>query len=208
MQKQATRHIWTSGITNVPINDRNSRYTFFELDTKDYDKLHYVLDVYRENLETCYVHELLTGYHFFNFRAIDKEMYGRIIRLLKQLNPLCPLTVLRIIPNKWENEFRYWKKSSIIGTSRELEEFKNNLENQDINAISQKYEIVNYPYEECPQCKLSNNVKWDNALGIFYCQVCNVQTIGRIKPKINSDLPLEEQRIIADRMIRRYNTAW
>lgn len=209
MQKVPTRFIWTSGITNVPKHDRNSRYTFFELDTKDIDKLHFVLDVYRKNLGSCYVHELISGYHFYNFKQISKEEYARIIKLIKHLNPLCPLTVLRLLPNKWIGEQKYWKRSAIIGKEdRELAHFKQDLENESIGAIALRYETVRYPYEECPICKSSMSIDWNSDLEMFICSTCRIQTIGRVKPKIDPNLSLEEQRKVAEKMKRRYNETW
>lgn len=184
--KLPTTEIWTSGITNVPKHNRNARYTFFELDTKDIDKLHFVLDVYRANLKNCYVHELLSGYHFYNFQPIDKIAYGRIIQLMKFLNPLCPLTVLRIVPNKWKNESRYWNKGCIIGEpDTELLQFKQNIEQQKIAEIKANvnYEVVTYPFEECPTCRKSNNVYYDYKDMVFMCRTCNIQTVGRVKHK-------------------------
>jgi hypothetical protein len=197
MQKTPTTSIWTSGITNVPLNDRDSRYTFFELDTKDIDKLHFVLDVYRENLETCYVHELISGYHFFNLIPIEKERYYRIIKLMKFLNPLCPLTVLRLTPNKWRNEESYWNKGTIIGQSDELIKLRFAIETQNIAYLKERYEVVRYPFEECPKCKKSININWSYELGCFMCRTCNKQTIGRVK-----------QRNPEDRIIDRRKYSW
>lgn len=197
--KIPTHDIWTSGISNIPKHDRNSRYTFFELDTKDIDKVHFVLDVYRENLETCYVHELINGFHFFNLRAIEKERYNRIIRIIKFLNTECPLTVLRIIPNKWQNEKRYWNISEIIGNSKELEQFRTCIETQTLGWIKDNYEVVRYPFEECPKCRKSNSVYWSYPDNCFMCRTCNIQTIGRIKPKPTMNL---EDRIAHKRSYR------
>lgn len=181
MTKTATTEIWTSGITNIPKNDRNSRYTFFELDTKDIDKLHFVLEVYRNYLGSCYVHELISGYHFFNFKPISKNSYYEVIKKIKHLNPLCPLTVLRIIPNKWMGEERYWRKGAIIGkdNDNELLWFKSMIDSGYTMAISHKYEVVNYPFEECPTCGICNTIMWNYELGYFICVKCNLQTIGR-----------------------------
>lgn len=179
--------IWTSGVTIVPKHDIDSRYTFFELDSKNIDNLHFVLDTYRANLGSCYVHETISGYHFYNFRRISKESYYRIIKLMKHLNPLCPLTVLRIEPNKWQNEARYWRKGEIVGSinqdTYELQWFKSMLESQNIQAIKDIYEVVRYPFEECPKCRLSNNVYMDIASSSFMCRLCKVQTIGRLRQK-------------------------
>lgn len=154
MVKTATTEKWTSGITNIPKYDRNSRYTFFELDTKDIDKVHFVLDVYRANLGSCYVHELISGYHFYNFRKISRESYFAIIRKIKHLNPLCPFTTLRIIPNKWIGEKRYWKKGEIIGNyDLELMDFRYALENQCLDYIRINYETVTYPFEDCREIR-------------------------------------------------------
>ena len=190
MIKLPTTDVWTSGITNVPIGtNRNARYTFFELDTKEIEKLHFVLDVYRANLGSVYVHELLGGYHFYNFTPIDKLAYSRIINLVKFLNPFCPLTVLRIIPNKWHNEGKYWNKGHIEGNNtEELQKFRTALETGDYNYIKSKYEVVTYPFEECPKCNLSRRIMWNNEKECFMCLACNVQAIGRVKQKSQSEL--------------------
>jgi hypothetical protein len=196
MIKLPTTEVWTSGITNVPLGtNRSARYTFFELDTKDLDKLHFVLDVYRANLGSVYVHELLSGYHFYNFTPIDKVAHGRIVNIMKFLNPFCPLTVLRIIPNKWQNEGKYWSKGYVEGKdTKELEEFRTCIETGDYNSIKKKYEVVTYPFEECPKCNLSRRVMWSNTKRCFICLACNVQTIGRVKPKTEQEQRIKEYR--------------
>ena len=186
MERKPTPFIWTSGISNTPLNDRDSRYTFFEIDTKDINKLHTVTDVYREELGSVYIHELTNGFHFFNLQAISKERYWSIIKKIKHLNPECPLTVLRLIHNKWENEAKYFRKGIVLGfESPELNELKTCIENQSIAPLKGKYELVNYPYEECPTCKRSDNIvrKFDFDGFIFWCNTCNIQTIGRTKKR-------------------------
>lgn len=202
--KTATKEIWTSGITNIPKNNRDARYTFFELDTKDIDKLHFVLDVYRTNLNSVYVHELLSGYHFFNLQPIDKVAYNRIINLLKFLNPLCPLTVLRIIPNKWNGEQRYWRKGHIEGRNEaeiaELTRLRTSIENQTLYWIEDNFETVRYPYEECPNCGICNTIAYNNILEHFICTKCQTHTIGRVKPKFPPTMTLTETKRISSKI--------
>jgi len=184
-----TTDIWTSGIVNVPLDPllRDFRYTFFELDTKKIKALHEVLNVYREYLGSVYVHETINGYHFYNLSLTGKNLYGIILRKLKHLNRECPMTTLRIIPNKWQNEKKYWIKDFIeVGDSVQhsrLVNFNNWLINDHLHMITQNYQVVRYPLEECPKCKTSTSIVWNNDRKIFICTECHVQSIGRLLKK-------------------------
>lgn len=187
MEKIATLNIWSSGISNVPLGDRSSRYTFFELDTKNISSLRKVLDTFRDNLGSVYVHELIGGFHFYNLEKISKERYWKIIRGIKLMNPECPLTVLRLIPNKWEGEAKFWKKGIILGRdSPELSELKTCIESQNIAPLKNKYEIVHYPFEECPECRRSDSIRFDFNRKYFVCLRCGIQSVGRMKRRCYS----------------------
>jgi len=179
--------IWGKGITNIPLRTEDYRYTFFELDTKDLDKLREVLNVYEENGLNCYVHSLIRGYHFYNLNAIPKQDYYKIIRKIKHLNPACPLMTLRITSNKWKSEPRYWKDGAIRGiysTYNPLYYFREWIEKQRIPLIERDYEVVTYPYERCPKCPSNENAKHIEYNGkMFICKIHNIQTIGRLKKK-------------------------
>lgn len=185
MQQTATLHVWTSGIVNVPLDPKlkDSRYTLFELDNKNISQLHEVLDVYDKYLHSVYVHETLKGFHFYNLTPIDKELYGRILREIKHLNTECPMTTLRLFPNKWENEDKYWKMGAINGYSPELAKFRDWLENGKNHMITLNYQVVRYPFEECPECETwqaSKHVYWDSRFQMFMCKVHKIQTKGRL----------------------------
>lgn len=184
MQKLSTTEIWTSGIVNVPLDPklRDSRYTFFELDTKEINKVREVLEVYYIYLDSVYIHELINGFHFFNVDPIHKDLYGRILRKIKHLNPDCPMTTLRIIPNKWKNEMMYWRKASINGidTGGKLADLRHWIEGEYTHMIASRYQVVRYPFEECQMCKSSKSVYWNQESKSFMCKDCHVQTRGRL----------------------------
>jgi hypothetical protein len=149
-QKIRTTEKFTSGIVNVPLDPklRDSRYTFFELDTKSIAQLREVWQCYMDNLEAVYIHETMMGYHFYNLTPINKEKYGKILRRIKHLNPECPMTTLRIIPNKWEHELELWKKGIIIGyPNLALSRFKEYLTTGANHMIINNYQVVRYPLE-------------------------------------------------------------
>jgi hypothetical protein len=182
--RQPTENVWTSGIVNVPLNDINSRYTFFELDTKDREKLRKVISVYDYYGLACYIHSTINGYHFYNLSPVPKMFYWKIIREIKHLNPECPLITLRIIPNKWKDEKRYWNYSAVTrGMGEvELERFREWICKQRLPLIESNYKVVKYPFERCPLCDKESNAKYvifENEK--FKCQLHNIQTIGRLK---------------------------
>lgn len=191
MKKIPTMNVWTSGIVNVPLSPKlkDSRYTLFEIDTKNVNTVHKVLEIYDSYLGSVYVHETLNGFHFYNLTPIDKKLYGEIIRQIKPINPECPLTTLRLLPNKWENEARYWNKGALNGYDVKLANFRNWLENDKSHMIALNYQVVRYPFEECPLCDkeiASKYVIWNNRRKIFICSVHNVQTIGRLRKRKKS----------------------
>ena len=181
----STKDVWTSGIVNVPLEPAlaNSRYTFFELDTKDINKLRLVWTTYLNKLGSVFIHETMNGYHFYNLTPIDKEAYGKFMRNLKYLNPECPMTTLRIIPNKWMGEYRYWRNyqllENLLMDDVKLKEFSKWLIGCSYNMIKCYYQVVRYPMEECPICKKSDVFHSDEPYG-FFCKLCGVQTKGRL----------------------------
>lgn len=186
MKKIATKEIWTTGLVNVPKNPelKDCRYTLFELDSKRIPDVRKILEVYTEMLGSVYIHELINGFHFYNLKPISKTIYWDIIKEIKQLNPECPLTTLRIIPNKWRNEQKFWSKSAIVGYPDEkLEEFRRWLEGGHYHMISNNYQTVRYPLEECPICHDARNILYFESKQAFYCDLCGSQTKGRIPLK-------------------------
>lgn len=148
-QLLSTNDIWTSGIVNVPLdpNLRDSRYTFFELDSKSVKDLRIVFNAYMDYLNSVYIHETMKGFHFFNLKPVDKASYGLMMRQIKHLNTECPMTTLRILPNKWIGESRLWGNGQVIGKDKTLEEFKSWLEGGSYHMIQNNYQVVRYKFE-------------------------------------------------------------
>lgn len=151
---ERTREMWTTGIFNIPKGCPQSRYLFFEIDTKDAEIFSKVINHYFHNGLDCYWHETANGFHFYSLAPIDKQTHWQLIRYLKPLNPLCPLTTLRILPNKYENEEPLWKHSGILWNELIepmyliMTDFATHLENQDIAWIKIRYNTCRYPFKE------------------------------------------------------------
>lgn len=176
---QRTDRVFTKGITNLPVGELRSsyRFLFFELDSKREDKLNAVLEVYKDLGLAVYYHETTHGYHFYSLRPIPKTVYWSAIRRIKILNPACPLTTLRLKPNKWQEEKKFWKNGTIIANVSELDTgelyaFKDMLERQQIGLIARRYQVINYPFEFCSICEKSDMISFNFSIGSFYCRRC------------------------------------
>jgi len=54
------------------------------------------------------------GYHFISPTMITKEYWKAMHEELKLINPKCPMTTLRIEPNKYPNEDLVWYSSHAV----------------------------------------------------------------------------------------------
>jgi hypothetical protein len=67
------------------------------------------------------VHRTGNGLHYLSPTLITKERWKEIMERLKGVNPKCPMTTLRWLPNKYPNEPAIWFKSAAVGFDENIE---------------------------------------------------------------------------------------
>ena len=103
---------FTEGLA-ITNKTNNGRFFFFELD-KPFNQVFFdrILDVYRCFHLDVLVHRTGNGWHWISPTLLSKEGWKIIHLLLKDINKKCPMTTLRIAPNKYPNEKDYWFNAS------------------------------------------------------------------------------------------------
>ena len=105
---------FTIGLCNTFKGSKNLKTLFFELDREHFEKYDYVNRVYQNNGLDYFVHKTGSGgFHFISPTMITKSRWKKIMIELKFINPKCPMTTLRIKPNKYYNEENFWYFSYI-----------------------------------------------------------------------------------------------
>ena len=100
---------FTIGLCNTFKDNTKLRTLFFELDREHMDEYEYVNKVYQKNKLDYFVHKTGSGgFHFISPTMITKARWNKIMKLLKSINPKCPMTTLRVKPNKYYNEDQFW----------------------------------------------------------------------------------------------------
>lgn len=154
MQLERTKEQFTKGILCIPKGNRESRYLLFEFDSKKESLVTMVHNFYSDHFLPFYAHETMLGWHFLSFRILSVREYNSFIKQLKPLNPDCPLTTLRVKPNKWIGEKELWKNGFFdftYATAKEkavLQEFKRMLDFQFMGLMGKKYNLVVYPFDD------------------------------------------------------------
>jgi len=106
---------FTQGVCITFENDtENRRMCFFELDNTDKRDLDRVLDNYRLFGLDCLYHRTRLGYHFLSPTVVSLDTWKQFMDNLKDLNKKCPMTTLRVQPNKYPNEDQIWYTSEIL----------------------------------------------------------------------------------------------
>ena len=116
--KKNRSNIFTDGICNTLKDDKNLKMVFFELDyntkiknhtlfsfSKQFDK---IKNTYEKFELDYFIHATGNGFHFLSPTLIDKILYKKFMNELKDINTKCPMTTLRVNPNKYENEKDYF----------------------------------------------------------------------------------------------------
>ena len=98
---------FTQGIV-CTLKDSKSRFCFFEIDLADQHYGDAVLAQYRLFKLDVLWHRTGNGRHFLSPTCVSKEIWKAFMEPLKHINPKCPMTTLRIKPNKYPNEEQIW----------------------------------------------------------------------------------------------------
>ena len=99
---------FTVGLCNS-FKDSKLKVLFFELDKEHNEYYEQVTKVFMKNELDHFVH--LTGsqgHHFLSPTLMSAGRWHYIIQEIKQINPKCPMTTLRVKPNKYYQEDYFW----------------------------------------------------------------------------------------------------
>ena len=106
---------WTKGLTVKVPNDDNMRYMLFELDYEHLEFYDLVKNVFWSFELDLLIHKTGSGgYHFISPTVITKDQWKKIHNRLENINKKCPMTCLRMIPNKHPNEADIWYRTDCI----------------------------------------------------------------------------------------------
>jgi hypothetical protein len=72
-----------------------------------------VTKIYKDNDLDLLVHRTGNGIHFLSPTMIPKLMWKELMSTVKDLNPKCPMTTLRVEPNKYPNESEAWYRCEV-----------------------------------------------------------------------------------------------
>jgi len=99
---------YTTGLV-CTFADNDLRLFFFEVDSEHRDQFQRICKFYDEHELDYVVHRTGGGgYHWLSPTMITKETWKRYHEVLKDINKECPMTTLRIEPNKHESENVVW----------------------------------------------------------------------------------------------------
>jgi hypothetical protein len=110
---------FTTGLVNT-FEGNDLKVFFFELDADNRDQFETLVNLYNENELDFIVHRTGGGgFHYLSPTMISKEGWKRLHNQVKDINPRCPMTTLRMQPNKHVGEELIWYNSSIVSWNAE-----------------------------------------------------------------------------------------
>jgi hypothetical protein len=137
---------WTTGITVKHKTDPDLRPFLFELDREHTTYAPFVIETLRQVFAMTTMHCTGNGIHFYNLPLMKKEAWKELHKLLKHVNPMCPMTTLRIQPNKYENEESVWYNGYIVDwQEREAAPLNKHMLDRIITGLQEEFETVRYP---------------------------------------------------------------
>ena len=144
---------FTTGLCNT-FSDSELRCFFFELDKEHLEHYDTVIDVF-DDYELDYIlHKTGSGgYHWISPTMITKLQWREMMSQVRHINPKCPMTTLRVEPNKHPNEDMIWYtcmqsnwKGNIKLNSREMCFYLNKIFGTQLTGeIPTTLKIVRYP---------------------------------------------------------------
>ena len=112
--------------------NKKYRYLWFEQDNKAYSLHRKILLLYASKGIDVFWHETMKGYHYITLHLMERLEYDKLIENIKAYFQNGSFYYsLRIVPNKWVNESRYWYHGYVIdngsGHRKQLEYIKMEL---------------------------------------------------------------------------------
>lgn len=134
---------FTTGLCNT-FRGTTSRVLFFEIDgEEDVTRFYQIIEtIYRQHHLDFIMHRTGSGgMHFLSPTMISLEEWKEIMKHLKGINPKCPMTTLRVEPNKYVNEADIWYRSS-EERYRKTDPYSDEV--IDMNTVRNSAEMCNY----------------------------------------------------------------
>ncbi len=107
-----TRDKWTNGLA-ITNKSNDLRFFLFETDSpfnqEHYDRINRLYDDYSLDYLN---HRTGDGIHWLSPSLLSLETWKEMMEQIKDINPKCPMTTLRIEPNKYINEREIWFTTS------------------------------------------------------------------------------------------------
>ena len=117
---------YTTGLV-CTFADNSNRCFFFELDKEHREFYQDVANLYElEGLDWIVHRTGGGGFHFISPTMITKDHWKALHKQLQEINKECPMTTLRMEPNKYPNEDMFWYNSHV--ECNNAEERQNNLQ--------------------------------------------------------------------------------
>lgn len=143
---ERTNDNWTWGITCKHRTDPDRRLFMFELDGEHMDYLPFVTNVLADIFEMVLIHCTGRGTHLFALPPTDKESWKIAHKILEDVNPSCPMTTLRITPNKWEGEELVWYHGYVyFRDEKRVSELNKKILEEFFKMLQEHFVAVQYP---------------------------------------------------------------
>ena len=146
---------YTTGVCDIIDNDRNKRFCFFEIDVLGDPQLYFrICECYKTFNLDYIVHRTHLGWHWLSPTIVDLITWKAFHRTLEDVNKKCPMTCLRVEPNKYPNEDLVWYlhyygiRGLQLNNCIEMCDYLNHIwhgEQRFNGVIHGKIKIVRYP---------------------------------------------------------------
>ena len=108
---------YTTGLV-CTFADSDNRVFFFEVDEEEKHLFAEINEFYNFHKLDFVVHRTGSGgFHWLSPTMIERDLWRSFHKELKHINADCPMTTLRIEPNKYPDEQIVWYNSHVINTN-------------------------------------------------------------------------------------------
>lgn len=148
---------YTIGATINPAmhNDGLTRFFLFEWDKEHFteDTANQIQQIVNEIDVPCWVHATGNGIHLISLVPILKSNWKKTHEKYRHINPKCPMTTLRMMPNKYRGENMIWLLSSYMFKPKtkdtvEVIQLEPHETMDIIMNIAQTHQLVKYKFKK------------------------------------------------------------
>lgn len=152
-----TSEQYTIGATINPArhNDGVTRFFLFEWDKEHFNEnlANDMQQIVNDIDVPCWAHATGNGIHLLSLVPILKEKWKEVHTRYKHVNPTCPMTTLRMMPNKYVGEEIVWFASSytVVPRSDNTVEVMQLTQMETlgiITDIAQSHQLVKYKFKK------------------------------------------------------------